>query len=103
MVIAKQHSGILLWAAAPLAAVCCQKRKNGGLDFSKPLSEIWKMSIGKSLSSSGLFFSAAGQIVHFYSKGQSSQKCHRLVIFQKILLFVKAHMGTKIEIQSLSR
>jgi len=34
---------------------CVLPKKNGGLDFSKPPSEIWKMSVEKRLPSSVFF------------------------------------------------
>jgi hypothetical protein len=58
MVIAKQHGGILLWAATPFAA-----RKNGGLDFSKPPLIKCKMSVEKGLPSSGFFYRRSAGIL----------------------------------------
>jgi len=34
---------------------CALPEKNDGLDFSKPPSEIWKMSVENGLPSSGFF------------------------------------------------
>jgi len=63
-VIAKQHGGVLLWAATPLTTGNRQK-ESGGLDSLKAAAFIWRMEIP--LLYDGFFsFAVVRQIVLYF-------------------------------------